>query len=304
VSWTTTISTETQRDGARAERLLGDPLLDAAVSCLEEGGFRGTTIERVAMRVGMPTGDILRRFPSVEHLAVAVLERVLNHLPEEVTHASVPGSALGDRLYALLATEVRLLTPYKKVVRSAVLDALNPLSPSALLQAPLAMRYLSLVAGQIQEAKAKDEVSWWVNPLMAAGLFAALRATLVWEWLSDGSSGSKETPARARPAITAFVRGLAPFNRVSGPAETVAPRLEESKRQISVREPEPAVATLAEAEPARPQGAAARSAELPAPGQRAGRSPKRSRAAKTKPPKTASSTANRKKRPRRKPARR
>ncbi len=65
--------TEPRQDRSRATRLA---LLDAAVDCLAEVGWSGSTVSVVAARAGVSRGAAQHHFPTREDLFVAAVEHV------------------------------------------------------------------------------------------------------------------------------------------------------------------------------------------------------------------------------------
>ena len=59
--------------GRRAERTATSRarILDAAVACLVESGYRGATTLRIQARAGVSRGRLLHHFPSRDELLVA-----------------------------------------------------------------------------------------------------------------------------------------------------------------------------------------------------------------------------------------
>ncbi|MGI5470370.1 TetR/AcrR family transcriptional regulator [Streptomyces sp. CA-132043] len=84
---------EPQQDRSRATRR---KLLEAAVSCLAEHGWAGSTVSVVAERAGVSRGAAQHHFPTREDLFTAAVE----YVAEERSHALralFPASAPADR---------------------------------------------------------------------------------------------------------------------------------------------------------------------------------------------------------------
>src|SRR5580700_10650527 len=70
--------TQGERSAAMRERLL-----DAAIDCLYELGYSGTTTIEVAARAGVSRGAQLHHFPTKEHLVTLAVRHVLAKRLEE-----------------------------------------------------------------------------------------------------------------------------------------------------------------------------------------------------------------------------
>ncbi|WBB58608.1 TetR/AcrR family transcriptional regulator [Streptomyces sp. WMMC500] len=98
-----------QQDRSRATR---QRLLEAAVACLAELGWGGSTVSVVAERAGVSRGAAQHHFPTREDLFTAAVEHVaaersaaLRALPP--APGAVPGAGAGDRVRAGAADPVR-----------------------------------------------------------------------------------------------------------------------------------------------------------------------------------------------------
>jgi AcrR family transcriptional regulator len=74
-------------------------ILEAAVKCLAERGYTGTTIAEVAVRAGVSRGAEMHHFPKKEALVIAALEYVFEQRLEESREIAKRPTANGmDRL--------------------------------------------------------------------------------------------------------------------------------------------------------------------------------------------------------------
>jgi AcrR family transcriptional regulator len=77
-------------NGKKKQRRLGRPrsleseraIIDATMELLNEGGYGGLTLAKVAKRAGASKATIYRRWPTKEHLVVAAV----SHFPQLVAH--------------------------------------------------------------------------------------------------------------------------------------------------------------------------------------------------------------------------
>ncbi|WP_306186627.1 MULTISPECIES: TetR/AcrR family transcriptional regulator [unclassified Streptomyces] len=82
-----------KQDRSRATR---QRLLQAAVACLAEHGWAGSTVSAVAERAGVSRGAAQHHFPTREDLFTAAVEYVAEER-STATRALFPGGASGDR---------------------------------------------------------------------------------------------------------------------------------------------------------------------------------------------------------------
>ncbi|HWO14358.1 MAG TPA: hypothetical protein VNN80_32855 [Polyangiaceae bacterium] len=195
---------------------LGDPVLDAAVAYFGKHGLRFAALEEVARSCDLDVREVRRRYSSSRSLAVGIFDRVLDILGEQLDRPSEGGSTLTERLQRRFELELRLLEPCKPLVRSWLIDSANPLSPSALLQGPLAFRYVAQIEQELEVARKRGEIYGWILPVVAAGVFICIRGRLVLGWLGDDSPAAARTVALARAEIAAFARLLAPGPLLEG----------------------------------------------------------------------------------------
>ncbi|MER6343609.1 TetR/AcrR family transcriptional regulator [Streptomyces sp. NPDC001595] len=101
----TTVDRVPKQDRSRATR---QRLLAAAVSCLAEHGWAGSTVSVVAMRAGVSRGAAQHHFPTREDLFTAAVEYVAEERSGAL-RALFPEGAAGDRR-AVVAALVDLYT--------------------------------------------------------------------------------------------------------------------------------------------------------------------------------------------------
>ncbi|MFJ5264340.1 TetR/AcrR family transcriptional regulator [Streptomyces sp. NPDC088387] len=94
-----------KQDRSRATR---QRLLEAAVACLAEHGWAGSTVSVVAERAGVSRGAAQHHFPTREDLFTAAVEYVAEERSTAL-RALFPGGAAGDR-HAVVAALVDLYT--------------------------------------------------------------------------------------------------------------------------------------------------------------------------------------------------
>ncbi|WP_405735422.1 TetR/AcrR family transcriptional regulator [Streptomyces sp. NBC_00028] len=83
-----------KQDRSRATR---QRLLEAAVACLAEHGWAGSTVSVVAERAGVSRGAAQHHFPTREDLFTAAVEYVAEERSEAIRDLFPQGAAAGDR---------------------------------------------------------------------------------------------------------------------------------------------------------------------------------------------------------------
>jgi len=68
-------------------------LLSAAVECLAEVGYAGTTTSRIQQRSGVSRGSLLHQFPSRDDLLIAAVQHLGDERTAQVSRATSGGSA-------------------------------------------------------------------------------------------------------------------------------------------------------------------------------------------------------------------
>ena len=113
----------TAKGGRRA-----DEVLEAAIRCLGEDGYAGTSLARVAARAGVQKRMVLYYFGSRERLMAAALERVadrfLGDLEARVAGVEDPGALVDALLDVLLeqVSERHLIAAYFGLVAESAND--------------------------------------------------------------------------------------------------------------------------------------------------------------------------------------
>lgn len=200
---------------------LGDPVLDSALACIARSGWSHTRMDDIAEAAKLPLAELLRRYPSRDHLAAGVFDRMLDKLPAEFADEVDPAAPLQQRLYAAVAHELRLLEPHKAFVRELFWQLASPWSmtffTARTLQGPLVVRYLSFIGDQIAIAQGRGEIARWVVPAVASSAFWLVHVSIIGYWIRDPSDASERTHAKADRWIANFVRTLGgPISRPAG----------------------------------------------------------------------------------------
>jgi AcrR family transcriptional regulator len=96
-------------------------VIDAAVACVAEKGFRSTNLARIARRAGVTTGAIQHHFGDKASVLAAVVERSFEDLVGDVARLTAAGRPLPERLEHFIET---LWTHYVAAESRASLEIL------------------------------------------------------------------------------------------------------------------------------------------------------------------------------------
>jgi AcrR family transcriptional regulator len=174
-----------------------DELIDAGLDYMESVGWDAFTLDEMALALNVELSLVLDYFPSREHLASAFIERMLNALPGAVADEITAEATLRERLYAMLAYELRAMEGRREMVRGLMSSAFSLLSPVAALQLPSVLRFLGFVGEHVRNAKRKGEIGALVMPNIAAASFWLVHLRVLGYWLGDTSQQSEQSHAFA-----------------------------------------------------------------------------------------------------------
>lgn len=182
----------------RASEDVAEAILAATLEVLDESGFEGLTIEKVAARAGAAKTAVYRRWPSKVPLVVEALTRAQPDLPVPDTGdlrtdiIRIWKSATGGGRYS-----VERLLP----VVTAYMSANDELM--ALMRDRYFGPRLEAMRAVVARAAARDEIRPGTDPELA---FDLLFGPLAYRWLR-GSPPDDETIARL---VGLALRGLGP----------------------------------------------------------------------------------------------
>jgi AcrR family transcriptional regulator len=182
-------------------------LTQALFRVIAAHGWRGVTATRLAEASGVPSGELVRRFPS----RLGLLRLFADQVMDEVVQGTVPGQGgtPRDRLFDVLMRGIDALAPYKAGMRRLMVEMYT----DAVLfgaMAPLFQRGMErmLDAAEIDSAGLQGR-------LRAAGL------TLVWirivnVWSKDESEELGPTMAALDRALERAEQAARSFGLVGG----------------------------------------------------------------------------------------
>lgn len=187
-----------------------DRVRKAAWALFSDVGYEATTTKAIAERAGVATGTVFVHATDKADLLRSVVYTELERLVEEGT-AEVGKGALVDewlrlfsRLLVFYGQNRKVSEAFLSVTMAPALDAMH--SGYAL---EVTMRFLGVLAGLVEQAKARGDVRDDVGSLLAAQAAFALYFSVLSAWL-QGFSSTEGAIASLRDLLTLLVRGLGP----------------------------------------------------------------------------------------------
>jgi AcrR family transcriptional regulator len=189
----------------------------AAVDCLAEHGYRGTTMRTIAQAVGLTKGGLYPYFDSKDAILVAVAERFLARVAEML--APRPGVGAAEQLATYLDEFAeRIHDERSAVTRRAVLDLWLSAGDNPVVRAQIEHRFQVLMAGVtelVRRGQDEGTLRRDVQPEHVAGLVLAVRDGILFQTSKLGV----DVPV---PAITALLKELLIQNLAPDPWEQPA----------------------------------------------------------------------------------
>lgn len=99
-------------------------ILEAALALFGERGYHATTIRDIAAAAGVSVGLVCRYFPTKEHFARALYERLAGALCEEA--ADLPAGTVAARFEAVMRAKLALLEPHRRALVALSARAIDP----------------------------------------------------------------------------------------------------------------------------------------------------------------------------------
>jgi AcrR family transcriptional regulator len=182
------VTADRRRRGRPLDPSLDESIRSAVLRVLSEVGYRGLTMDEVAMVAGVSKATIYRRWPSKVDLLVSVIDAA-----SDDTLVVVDTGSLRDDLVALLGALTEILTGPGGGASRALLGVLDeePALAEAYRRGPLD-RWNRAFAEGFARAVARGEVAPGAESSLAA---EAGPAVVVQRWLLSGREIGPDLPA-------------------------------------------------------------------------------------------------------------
>jgi AcrR family transcriptional regulator len=187
-----------------------DRVRKAAWELFSDVGYEATTTKSIAERAGVATGTVFVHATDKADLLRSVVYTELERIVEEGTQEVGKGALVDEwlrlfsRLLVFYGQNRKVSEAFLSVTMAPALDAMH--SGYAL---EVTMRFLGVLAGLVEQAKARGDVRDDVGSLLAAQAAFALYFSVLSAWL-QGFSSTEGAIASLRDLLTLLVRGLGP----------------------------------------------------------------------------------------------
>jgi len=152
---------------------------EATRALLREGGVAAVTVTAVARRAGVGRPTVYRRYPDAEDLLKAVLLHDLDRMAVDVFATAPPPGPLLERLLAVTRPFLRYYRQEPALSRTMLGIGLVATGDWARRFGASGTRFMFVVTGLLEEAKATGEVGEGANTVVAAGVYFALYLSTV-----------------------------------------------------------------------------------------------------------------------------
>jgi AcrR family transcriptional regulator len=187
---------------AEAKDATRQRIVDAALRLFKANGFEATTTREIAAAAEIATGTLFNYFANKEAIVASVAEESLAKAHARLEQRQ-SATALEEALFALVAAELRQLTPLRKFIVPLLETALSPLS-TARTASNDALRadHLEIVAGLARE-RGLGELS-----SLALQVYWTLYTGVLAFWAVDKSPKQEDTLALLDESLGMFVSWL------------------------------------------------------------------------------------------------
>ncbi len=186
-------------------------IVDAARKLLDDKGFERATTRDIAIEAGIATGTLFNYFPSKEALALTILGEALEHAESEFQAKRWGGESLAELLFALNASVLRCLSPYRRFASQVIEAQPGPCSmPNALQEPDEALRnYLE----HISELITRHGTNGGQPPtVITLHLYWTLLLGVLSYWAHDPSPQQEDTLVLLDQSLRMFVDSLSDPN--------------------------------------------------------------------------------------------
>ena len=189
------------------ERILG-----AARKLFDDKGFERATTRDITLEAGIATGTLFNYFPSKEGLALTILGEAVEYAEAEFQAKRWGGESLAELLFALTASVLRCLSPYRRFA-SQVIETQPPRPssmPNDLAGADEALRdYME----RVSELIARHGPNGGQPPtVITLHLYWTLLLGVLSYWADDPSPQQEDTLVLLDQSLRMFVHSLSEQN--------------------------------------------------------------------------------------------
>lgn len=186
-------------------------IVDAARKLFDDKGFERATTRDLAVEAGIATGTLFNYFPSKEALALTILGGAVEQAESEFQARRWVGESLAELLFALTASVLRCLRPYRRFASQVIEAQPGPCSISSALQEPdKALRnYLEHVSELITH---HGPTGGQPPTVITLHLYWTLLLGVLSYWAQDPSPQQEDTLVLLDQSLRMFVQSLSEQN--------------------------------------------------------------------------------------------
>lgn len=182
-------------------------LLDVASDLFRTKGFSETTTRDIGKKARLASGTMFNYFRSKEELALSQVAELLARAHEEYESTRRPAGALEEWLFALVATELRHLTPARSYLTEILVGAFHPLASEESCTVGVQRVHLEQVHAILDHFGVTGHLgtAGWEH------LYWSLYLGVIAHWSNDTTPNQEATMALLDRAIAMFI-GLVRFS--------------------------------------------------------------------------------------------
>jgi AcrR family transcriptional regulator len=202
-----------------------ESILQAAAACFGEQGYRATTLETVAERLGISRVTLYRYCPSKEELLIRVFERSIAIFQQGLRQICAQAIPPEEKVRQIIRHQVRLMADHRNFL--SVFFSEESHLPAEMAERARAERrtYDALIEGVIQEGVASGRLAPFPPKLLSFALLGMCNWMYQW-YQPDGPLSADEV---ARIFIAIAEHGYVQAD----PQQAVLKRLEKVEAELS-----------------------------------------------------------------------
>jgi AcrR family transcriptional regulator len=177
-------------------------ILQAASDLFARQGYDATITRDIARAAGIATGTLFNYFPAKEQIVAALAAEAVAAAHADLDTLEPPPQTFEERLFALVARELRHLRPYRAILRPVLDLGLHTSSDGPLEAADFWEQHAAAIERLLAAELGHDP-----GPL-AMRLYWTLYTGVLIAWTTDASPHQEETLALLDQSIRMYVAWL------------------------------------------------------------------------------------------------
>ena len=189
---------------AAAKEATRQRIRESAQELFRTQGFDQATTRGIAQAAGIAVGTLFNYYPSKEALALEFLGEALDEAEAVARKRVRDGMTLEEELFVEIATGLRLLRPFRELLRPVFDLAFSPASVPEEAGSSIRSRHLETIAGVLQKHHPDfpaDSVQLQMYWMIYTGLLAF--------WINDASPKQEDTLALLDHSLKMYAAWLA-----------------------------------------------------------------------------------------------